>query len=403
MNKRSRLNGFVLTCAVAAGFFASCHSSTQQAPEPEVGSVKQDMNAVYDSAQRIYAKLWDRERFIDMASANEIQSDLDRLSNGFHRVERDFPIEQFEPGFRVILQAQQELLADAAARFRAGKKDYVMWRLRGMTGNCVACHSRVGVPMDFAGVDPGSGRGSSQEVLGRGEFLTATRQFDRAREHLLGVVRGKDGISYDSETKFEALQLYLVSAVRVKADYSRAAADFDTVLQEGQIPDERKDIVRSWIEQLGKLAKFDSLPPIKAAEELLRPLIGSDNNELDQQYLVQSLAASRILHTYLLTALPQEQHRHAQYLLAVAYFHLTLRQFEVFQLMLLEQVIRENPRSAEAHHAFELFKARTESNASGPAGMSVEQEDLAKLQELRGIAYGGKVLVVPDTGIDLNQ
>ncbi len=393
-------SGVVIFCGLAA---FSCAAKDSSVSEPMAGTVRQDMNEVYESTRRIYAKLWDREQFLAKNSEQSIQSDLDRLSKGFHSVERDVPIEQFEPGFRVVLQAQQELLGDAASRFRDGKKDYVMWRLRGMTGNCVACHSRVGVPVDFAGADPGSGRGTAEQVLGRGEFLTATRQFEKARGHLLGVVRGTDGINYDSETKLEALKLYLVSSVRVKSDFSQAAADLEGLISKGQIDPLHVDLVKGWSVQLRELGKYETMKPLAASRFLLKPVMKSSSEDEDVSYLVRTLNATRLLHAHLLTPLSQVEHRQAQFLLAAAYYHLPIRQFDVLRGMLLEQAIRENPRTAEARSAFEMYKALTELNATGSIGLNLEKEDIERINELRRIAFGPGQLVIPDTGLDLNQ
>ena len=394
----------VLLLAIAA--VVSCKAFEKA---PETSPTKRQMNELYDSAQRIYSKLWDREKFLDPHERPRIQADLEKLSTGFHRVETDFPIEQFEPGFRVVLKAQQDLLADSAARFREGKKDYVLWRLRGMLGNCVACHSRVGVPIDFAGQDPGPGRGTVDEVLARGEFLEATRQFARARDYLLGIVRGDDGISYDRFTKFEALKLYMVSAVRVKGDYAQAAADLQSLLDAGLV-NEDSETIRSWISQLQGLPKFELMPPIPAAEKLLEPVAGGDRikelaeENVDEANIVQTLAATKILHNLLLTPVTGADARRGQFFLAVAYNHLPLKQFESFSLALLEQTIRDNPGSPEARTAFELLKLRIELDASGPSGSAnLEAEDKELLKEMDRLSRGASELVLPDTGVDLNQ
>ena len=360
------------------------------------------MNGIYTAARQVYGSIWDREKFLAPASSKQMSADLKTLADGFHKAELDIPIEQFEPGLRVILQVQQELLRDASARFNEGKKDYVMWRLRGMMSNCVACHSRAGVVTDFAGEDPGPGNGSAAAALNRGEFLLATRQFEKAREQLLKVADTSE-LGYESDTRYQALQLYLISAVRVNGDTKRAAADLEVTLAAKHLNNEHREIVRIWIHQLHEITAQKNLEPLDAAGILLKPVMKSDQERSDEENLVKSLRASTLLHSYLLSQLPEAKHRRGQFLLAAAYYHIPLPQFEVFQTLLLEQVIRENPHTPEARSAFEMFKAKTELLASGAAGLSLEPDDISKLADLRRLAEGSPQLVVPDSGVNLNS
>ncbi len=125
-------------------FFLSCSSQKDIAP-------KRDFRANMRDAQKLTTELfnyvWDEKSFVDQKNAKKISELLNELSADFHEIKKAGNSLELEPGFDVILTTQRELIKDIATRFNEDQKDYALWRLKGMSQNCIACHSRLNVSL----------------------------------------------------------------------------------------------------------------------------------------------------------------------------------------------------------------------------------------------------------------
>ncbi len=358
-------------------------------------TLRSDMQKLYGVATELFGYAWDEAKFEDPRSTSRINELLEELSTDFHEVRQDAPIEMFEPGFEAILKTTQETLSDIKRRFKEGDRDYARWQLRGLTSNCIACHSRMDVKSDFAGKIPLPEDDSFESRLASAEFLMATRQFDRASDALFRLATGSGNKFPGEHDAFRALKLWLVIEARVKNRPAASTSKLKSLIEMDKFSDEQEDAINQWIEDLSIPAA--KKPSLQSSRKLLAPVIDATAVQEHEKHLVTTLRATSELHELLASKLDMDQRRGATFLLAVAYNCVPILSFEVYRPLYLERTIRMFPRSEEAQKAFVMYQEYLEFMNSGSGGVHLENEDMKRLRELRHLAFGKPELVIPDT------
>ena len=389
------VSAVLLLCVLLA---AGCSTDKKKKTAAMIGG---DMLDAYKSADELYTYVWTPEMFREKQNEKKIEGLLDRLIVDFHNVEKRAPVEAFEPGFRIALAAQQNTLSDVRKRFSAGQKDYANWRLRGLSRNCIACHSRFGSSKSILGSPPRVRADSIEGRLAAAEFLVASRQFDKGSDALykLGsdLLLSRSG-SYDA---FEALKLWLVVEVRVKRRSEYSIERLNSLLESRDIPLGKAELLREWIADLKRPrveTQSSNDKNIAAARKLLAPVINEQTIEEKESHLVATLNASAVLHDALEGMLSKEKKKEATYLLAVAYDNMPIQSLDVFAPMYLEQCIREFPATKEAQLAFRRLKLRTEVEGTGSGGTHLDSNQKSALQELKQLAFGEQGASMSDAG-----
>ncbi|MBL7661465.1 hypothetical protein JNK13_01815 [bacterium] len=362
-----------------------------------------EMRDVYAVARKLYPYVWSPDAFLDQKNTAKISALLEQLSNDFHKVEIAAPLTMFEPGFRVTLQTHREMIKDIRDSFAKGDKEYANWKLRGLTANCVACHSRYEVPVDFVGKLPVQLGQDFEAQMAQAEFLFATRQFDQASESLITLAVGEAKAVETSHHALQAIKLWLVIQVRVKNTYTSAAEKLTQFLLAAQLTSDDRKLVERWIVDLNNFAGISARGAnLERARTLLKPVAGQQLLTIDEENLIKTLYASSLLHQELLIDRAVKasagklqpgnadlrSRRQATYLLALAYFHLPIKTFDAFRELYLEQTIREFPHTREAERAFLMYQSYLEFQYSGSAGLNLDAKSQRRLQELRNLAFG---------------
>jgi len=361
--------------------WSGCHETAK--PQRRLN---EEMRDVYGQFHALFTYVWSPAIFTDPQNKQAIAGLLESLASGFHRVKG---AAEADPGFAIAIQVSQSTLADVSRRFNEGKIDYASWRLRGLAQNCVACHTRYQVPLDFIGSMPAEPDASPDSTLATAEYLIASRQFDRAAERLFTLAEKSAGSGESYEVAFDALKLWLLIEVRVRGAYGPAAVKLKSLLAVKPFPEQEQRAVLTWIADLQELMKRpEPSDLIGEAADSIQSLKTDDTIAEKDNHLARILYATALLHKSLLKPLEADARRKATYLLAVAYYHLQIPQFEAFRELYLEQCIREFPKTQEARDAFALFDQEVRFRATGSGGTNLVPEDEDKLIELRKLAYG---------------
>lgn len=383
---RHRNNLLPLLTAVCASLFALAS---------EAQTLRSDMQQVYQVSSELFGYAWDQKKFEDPRAAQRIAELLDKLRTDFHEVRRDAPIAMFEPGFEASLKTTQETLADIQRRFVEGDRDYARWQLRGLTANCIACHSRMDVKADFTGKIPLPDDDSFESRLASAEFLMATRQFDKASDALYRLASSSGKKFPGEHDAFRALKLWLVIETRVKTRPEASISKLKALLKGDNFSGVRKEAIKQWVEDLGQ--GYPEQSSVSTAKDLLEPVLGASAVQEHEEHLVTTLMATSMLHELLSEKISQDELRRGTYLLAVAYNCVPILSFEVYRPLYLERTIRMFPQTEEAQKAFVMYQEYLEYMNSGSGGVHLEHEDMRRLRELRHLAFGKPQLVVPDT------
>ncbi len=357
--------------------------------EPVGPALTQDMRDAYAATRQLYSYVWSDEKFYSSHSEKQISQLLLNLAKDFHRAEIDTPIERFEPGFRVALLTQQNLLKDAALRFGEGKKEYANWRLRGMATNCIACHSRYSAPVNFLGELPQVDEEDQQSQFSQAEFLFATRQFDLASDKLYKMADELSRTGRDWHHQLRALKLWLVIEVRTKNRPGKSADLLERYSLNADLPNQYKSTLDQWVFDLREASsqKGISTDPVTEAEQIIHHLEIEPSLKLDERHLVVTLKATSHLHTYLERETELDKRRKATLLLSLAYNHIPLSLFSSFTQQYLEIVIRDYPHSKESLEAFKAYEANLLGDLGADGGGKLAPDQVNELKELRKLAY----------------
>ena len=360
--------------------------------QPQEPTLRAKMLGVQSTVHLLYSYAWDSKKFQDPKHHDEILKLLSELSRDLHKIERSGSIEQLEPGFRVILARQRDMTADIRYSFAKGRKLRAERELRALASNCIACHSRYQVASNYFGPPPPQAPETLENQLAAGEYLFATRQFDRAIDHFSSFIKSSTADSQQfSQYVNEALRLWLLIAVRVKKEPNLAASELSSLLAGSGLNRQQRELIKLWIEDLRKLGenRRPSHGLLIEAKNLLGADIHKNTADQDDKAMVRTLRATSILHNLLRGRLDEETRKEATYLLSVAYNHLPIDLLDSLREAMLEEVIVSYPGSREAQSAFTMY-SKYKKQVYGAEDEEIPLSPPAKrrFEELRDLAGG---------------
>ncbi len=366
----------IVLCLIAT------HAARAEAPQHN-SALRLKMQRAFSAFQELQPFLYQRGRFADPAHEKKISELISKLAQNFHSVETLNEV-RAEPAFTSTLQVLNEMLHDSLYRFREGKKEYALWRLRTASTYCVTCHTRFETKQDF--FDP-SLIPNNLTAFERGEFLLATRQFEKAAEAFLEAAISPQS----APLRMHALRLWLLIYVRVRPDPAEAMKTLERItLAIKPIQSEREEI-DDWHNSLAEWLKESPAKRtnLELAEALIERGIHSENILEGRRGTVDLLRATALLHKTLeKNDLPTAERARSLYLLGLAYRQLPLFFANELPEMLLEQCIREAPGTLDAKRAFRLYEEIVTLGYTGSSGINLPDDVRLQLQELRDIAYG---------------
>ncbi len=355
------------------------------AAQEKTSAVRADMNLVYQAFRDLQPYLYSKSLFLSDSNNQRINDLLTILSGRFHDVERVDSKYAGEPGFASTLKVMTEMLDDARARFKEGKKEYALWRLKTSANYCVSCHTRHEIPIEFSG---GTVNLDNLNTYEQGEFFLATRQLDKAKEKFLAV-------STDpalSSVRMEALRKWLVLITRVQPDPQSALQTLTKIRSKVKLSAYEDEEVVSWIHSLRRWQNESKgvVPPLVKAENLVRQGLGMDDPLVAYRGTVELLRASAILHKQLeeKADFSKPQRAHVLYLLGLVYKELPFFFVDELPEIFLEQAIRESPASEDAKKAYRLYQEIMTFSYTGSGGTRLPDDILLLMKELHDLAYG---------------
>ncbi len=356
------------------------------------------MRDIYQKTETLYSYIWDEKQFKDPANKAKIKELLDAIDQDFHQVDTittvsDNKTAKNDPSFIIALQSQSRLLKRAKTSLENGELDLSLFTLKGMTENCVSCHSRFNVTTDFVGTSVRSTDTSVEARLSEGEFLIATRQFKKAEDSLFQLAEELASLKSGTGASLDALRLWLLVKIRVQEEFSSSADYLSKLKEKPAFTTNEKLIVSKWIVDLKDISvsKFSiKTDPTDIQINKAKELLGDISNERleldDEKDFIKTAFATAILHELLIREITEEERKTVYLLISAAYSRITIPFLENLSSLYLETVIRTYPGSAEAKTAYQLFKRKFDYNHTGSGGESVEKTEEEFLNELRDLS-----------------
>jgi hypothetical protein len=349
--------------------------------------LQKKMRDAYQVSAKLFSYVWNPSLFMDPATEKEVSSLLLRMKDDFHKIDSS---DGQDPGFVIALGAQNRLIEDIIQRFDEGNKEYAWWKLKGVTHNCVACHSRFSSRTDFIGVDVVASDVTFESKIAVAEFLIASRQFSKASKELYRLAESLSKLEGGSSYAVQVLRLWLLVQVRVQESYHGAASELARIKDSGDFSVEQDNLISKWIVDLQGVQSekaFVIKDPLYEAEMLLGTLIEDRTFAQDDEDLVKTVRAGAILHQFSLGDIQKSKKPRLLMLLGVSYQRLTIPSLKALSPVYFEQCIREFPGTEESKIAYALYEKDFELLHTGSGGSHVSEDEVSLLEELRQIAF----------------
>ena len=342
--------------------------------------VREDMRSVYSAFEKLQGYIANPQAFEDLKNHDEILALLRTISDNFKKVDHQESRFKGEVGFEPTLQLVQDILNDAIKRFEEGKAFYTLWRMRGLSNNCVSCHATHNVALHFESKD---NLASNLTSLERGNFYLATRQFDKAQAAFVEALKSKDS----SADNLEVLRKWLIVETRVKPKPEHARIALQGYLRELKLTAYEKAEIERWIKSFkGWEESKEGAPNFAQAQRLIRKSISMDplNPWTDEVTLLRATAQMQSV----MPTLKRAEYSQALYLLGASYVKLSAYFVDELPEFYLRLCIDLSPGSDEAKAAFKLYEDSVTAAFSGSHGTHIPSDIKVTLMELYKKAYG---------------
>lgn len=372
----------IFTLLGVCAFFYACSVFQSDRDQLQVKMID-----AYQSSAKLFSYVWNPKLFMEKSSEPHVKKLLKNLSRDFHNIDNVKGISE-DPGFEIALDAQNRLLNDIIDRFEDGNKEYAWWKLKGVTHNCVACHSRFSSNTDFIGINVQPADTSFEARLAAAEFLIASRQFSKADQELIMLAENLS--QFDSSVSFsmEVLRLWLLVHVRVHETYHGAAVELSKIKDSGKFIEEQKNVLSSWIIDLQTLQaekRFNFKNSIDEVVSLLGDLESERTFDQDDRSFVKTARASALLHTFALGDVDKDEKPMLLLLLGASYQRMTIPSLKSLAPLYFEECIRSYPKSAAAKTAFQLFSWEFSFSHTGSGGEQLDDDDSILINELKDL------------------
>jgi hypothetical protein len=298
-----------------------------------------------------------------------------------------------EPATAAISGLVARYAKETQARVAEGRIDQVPMRVHTLTSLCFSCHSREKAGTDFTDV-----RRRIQALGGAGlqraQLLAATRQFELALTEYKTLLGRAPTTEAERLEQHRAVSDALALTVRVRDD-PEASLEMLTLVEaqpstsswlKGAVVAWRRD-VKAWEKE-----KFDAgaaKPEVlfKKGQALVLEAKGPTTFFSDGRRDVAFLRASGYLNLALAKNPKLATRGEALWLLGLCASALQSPLTWEVDGLFFEACVRENPKSKVSQACFEQLDQRITLGFTGSGGTRVPEDELARLAELRAIAF----------------
>jgi hypothetical protein len=323
--------------------------------------------------------IYDSKKFEDPASREFLSSQIQGMVQQSQNLNHNPTLTHRDPTVRFVASQFADDLKRAQVSFQEGNLNYSRSELMKVSGSCVQCHSRMQEGPEFSGFFLTEPFLKKLPVQDQGEYLIATRQFDKASKVLLKGLRAKNtkptstaaGLSYERLTAL-ALQL----TVQHEQDPKKTLAVLDSVLKNPAAAPAFKEKAQIW----KKTAQAWRKNPKALTIEEARQVLASPQNE------IMTLRALPVILAYL-SEQPSGRNLGEGLLLAGQAYE-SLTDFLPLELHenYYEACIRSVPHTPEAQACFKRLNQSVLFGYTGTSGSHVPADVQTWLDRLRAQA-----------------
>jgi hypothetical protein len=342
------------------------------------------MRGIFVTLTTAYKFSLDTEAFEDPANHMRIQGTLQALQANAMELERHGG--GLNPSFGYLRRSLARDANDALDRFNQGQFMGSRFVISKITENCVTCHTKLPKGEAFSIGDAFLESLEIKKVPAAERFNIelATRQFDAAVSTYEELFDDPD-MSPENLALLSAFEGYLRVCIGAFNDPQKAVPALEKYITRKDVSEAEKDLVRGWIRSLKQVDLTVSVGnELLVSRDLIANAEASRKFPSDRSSLVDYLVTTTLLHRYIETG-PTDKNdvAEAYYLMGVAESRITRSYWISETDFLLEQAIREAPKSPVARQAFAFLSEYTISAHMESSAREVSDDLRANLDELR--------------------
>lgn len=381
-----RLSVLVLTSVIMLN--GCSHPSQPPTQENEVVKAHPDswqgkMALLGDKLSSLLPYLSDSKKFASPENDKEIKSQLKEIVTISRQLNSDSEMMKMDPSMRLINAQFEEEIIRGLNTFDLGLKDYARFTLKNSTSYCIQCHTRTNLGPAFSGKKLNESL-KKMSPIEKGEFLTATRNFDDAMKEFESILTSSpDKASFGLWER--ATRNSLAIAVKYKQDPDLALKVVNQIENAKSAPKYLADYAHFWKESLAQWKKEKAIAPnnFKSQVKLAQTLVskGQKKQALNRHAGdIEFLRASAILHRSLGDATTAIQKAEVYWLLGQSYDSLTDLDFWQMTEAFYERCIDAAPKTATAKKCFERYEDQVTLGYTGTAGTDIPAEIQERLK-----------------------
>ena len=348
------------------------------------------MQELYKTLADLLTDVTSDKRFYDSANRYRIENEAGKIAELAHDLNKKGMVSvDTDPTIQIVAGMLGSETRRAVFELKRNNLAYARTILRSVPSYCIACHTRNATGPQFAELrlEPGN---SSMTAVERGEFFAASRQFDRAQNEFMRVIKDpKMAKPYRMDWE-RAVRYGLAIAVRVKQDPAQAEEIVDTLLSPSTATpvSMREDAkvwktsIQEWKEEQPRRANTEEGLHAEALRLMSRAR-EVQKYPMDRTADIDYLRASAAAHDLLQTA-PQGVHVGDGLLLAgLSYEILSPLRGEDLHDVYYEACVRKVPHTATAELCYRRYEQSVFMAFGGNSGYDVPEDTLVRLIELR--------------------
>ncbi len=395
MGKRHiRLGGLVV---LAAGWLVveACHNSgsnKKSREEGEVPALAGSMQGFKANLTRLLPLVIDSKKFSSIENKKQITQEVDNLLAISKRVVHIPQVNSMDLSLRFIADAFTDELKRAKESIDSDRMEFARYTLMKMTSYCIECHTRTssGPSFDTGELEQGLKSMTSME---RGEYLLATRQFDRAFDEFQEVIKfslSKKTNLFDMD---RAARYALAISVRYERNPKKSLKIAQLIANHDQSPVYLKQSARIWETSIKDWMKEkkQSLDDVEDVLKHSRSLVDmgykAQMSLYDRSGEVVFLRVLSDLHLLLAKTLNKNQLGEVLYLTGLSYE--VVRDLSVWSIHedYYETCIRQAPHTTWSEKCFSKLEQSIYFGYTGSRGLSLPMDVQNKLDELKKLAF----------------
>lgn len=357
-------------------------------PKNEWASSMQSLKSALTDLMPI---IMDPSKFSEEANQVRIEKEVKSLVKASKDISHSQMLQQKDPTLRFISTAFSEDLSRAEESLMSGKKEYARYVLMNVTAYCMECHTRTSMGPSFQTPEIEKALVGLRR-LDRGEYLVATRQFDRALAEFEAVIKQELGPEMNLFDLDRAVRYSLAISIKYLKDPQRSLELTELITKSSQAPFYLKQSALSWQKAV---KEWSSEKPVRlnSPQDLLkrtRQLVEKgrvqQNGRGDRSGDVYFLRALSDLHLLLMGSPQASILGEALYLTGLSYD--SVRDLSVWSLHenYYESCIRQAPQTKWSGMCYRRLEESVLAGFTGSSGVRVPMDMQVRLRELKKLA-----------------